>query len=102
MAGLAAPKHKQIYQTIHQGILTGAYGAGQRIPTEAELAKVFKTSRVTVARALHDLETEGYLIRRRRAGSFVRVRDSETTGLVGLVSGSGPGLPAKISNAMVN
>ncbi len=93
-------KHREVYKHIHEGILSGAYAIGQRIPTEAELASTFDTSRVTVARALRDLEMQGLLVRRRGAGSFVRSPDKATGALFGLVTGNTPGLLAKISDAM--
>jgi DNA-binding LacI/PurR family transcriptional regulator/DNA-binding IclR family transcriptional regulator len=66
------PKHRQIYEFIHNGILAGRYAVGDRIPTEMELADRFDATRLTVARALRDLAREGYLRRRRRVGSFVQ------------------------------
>jgi len=101
MARQIETKHREIYRHIHEGIVTGAFGAGQRIPTEMELANEFDTSRVTVARALRDLQVQGFLIRRRGAGSFVRLREQIADSLFGLVTGNTPGLLAKISDAMI-
>jgi GntR family transcriptional regulator len=60
-----------IQHEIRDGILSGTYGAGDRIPSETELARQFKTTRATVARALQELVFDGTIIRRAGAGSFV-------------------------------
>jgi len=85
-------KHREVYEHIHRGILAGEYRTGDRIPTEAQLANRFDTSRVTVARALRDLEQQGFLERRRGAGSFVRQPESTATNLIGLITGESKGI----------
>ena len=49
----------------------GEYRAGQRLPTESELVKTFDTSRVTVNRALRELQLAGFIDRRVGSGSYV-------------------------------
>jgi GntR family transcriptional regulator len=44
---------------------------GQAIPSERQLSADFGVSRLTVRAALEDLVREGYLVRRRGAGTFV-------------------------------
>jgi DNA-binding LacI/PurR family transcriptional regulator len=94
-------KYRQIYERVHGGIVGGEYAVGQRIPTEMELAQEFGASRVTVARALRDLERQGLLIRRRGAGSFV----SQVTGtggqLLALVGMDSQGLFTLLKDAIV-
>ena len=46
----------------------------------------FKTSRPTAARAMRDLENEGYLERRAGSGSFVRVPAQTRSSLIGLLT----------------
>jgi GntR family transcriptional regulator len=65
------PLYVCIQHEIRSGILSGTYGAGDRIPSESELARQFKTTRATVARALQELVFDGTIIRRVGAGSFV-------------------------------
>lgn len=85
MAQPGKPKHGQIYDYVHARIRSGRYGPGQRIPTESELAERFGVSRVTVARALRELEDEGLLQRTRATGTFVR--NAATAGqLLGLIA----------------
>ena len=50
---------------------SGEYRAGQRLPTESELVKTFDTSRVTVNRALRELQLAGFIDRRVGSGSYV-------------------------------
>jgi GntR family transcriptional regulator, arabinose operon transcriptional repressor len=64
-------KHRQIYEHIHAAILRGEYGPGDRVPTDVQWMRKFKTSRPTVARAMRDLESAGLLQRRRGAPSIV-------------------------------
>jgi DNA-binding LacI/PurR family transcriptional regulator len=85
-------KHREIYEHVHGAILAGKYGVGDRIPTEAELSARFATSRVTVARALRDLEQQGWLERRRGAGSFVRRPQGSESKLLGLITGESAGI----------
>src|SRR5512132_3057231 len=46
-------------------------GVGEAIPSERKLTVDLKVSRLTVRAALDDLVREGYLVRRRGAGTFV-------------------------------
>ncbi|RUS47500.1 LacI family DNA-binding transcriptional regulator [Cohnella sp. AR92] len=50
----------------------GKLKPGDRIPTEQEIAEQFGVSRITVIRALKDLEYRGMLVRIKRKGSFIR------------------------------
>ncbi len=69
------PKRPSLYRTIHsdivQKILSGAWSPGYRIPSEHHLADQYNCSRMTVNKALSQLAAEGYIERRRRAGSVV-------------------------------
>lgn len=66
-----APLGERIEQAIHDQIATGSWRAGDRIPNEMELVKQFGASRATVNKALSSLAASGFLVRRRKAGSFV-------------------------------
>ena len=56
----SAPKYRQIYDSLKQAIALGEYRAGQRLPTESDLVKSFEASRVTVNRALRELQLAGF------------------------------------------
>jgi len=66
------PKHESIRQFLMDAITSGAYNAGHRLPSEAELVKRFSTSRPTVIRALRELQSSGLIERRAGSGSYVR------------------------------
>ncbi len=85
MAGDVKAKYRRIYEEVHDAIITGRYGLGQQIPTEAELAAQYGASRPTVARALRDLEHRGYLVRRQGVGSFVGEGQRSASRLLGLI-----------------
>lgn len=65
-------KHAQVFSALKQEIQSGAWKAGHRLPSEAELVQRFGHSRITVGRALRDLQAEGLIDRRVGSGSFVR------------------------------
>lgn len=76
------PKYRAVYDALLRAIRRGEYTAGSRLPTEAELLSKFKVSRITVIRALRDLETAGLVRRRRGSGSYVEgPRQTEMAGI---------------------
>ncbi|PXW55277.1 GntR family histidine utilization transcriptional repressor [Chelatococcus asaccharovorans] len=64
--------HLRIIEDFETRILSGLWHTGFRIPTEHEIAAEYNCSRPTVAKALMLLEQKGMIMRRKRAGSFVR------------------------------
>ncbi len=94
-------KHREIYEYIHRAIMSGELAVGDRIPTEMELAGQFHASRVTVARALRELEHQGLLIRRRGAGSFVSQGRNPTGKLLAMVSADAPGQFTVVTDVIV-
>ena len=71
------PVWKQIESTLENEIAAGHYRPGDRLPTEAALARRFGVNRHTVRRALAALEEEGLLLARRGSGVFVAVETTE-------------------------
>ena len=71
---LGEAKAKQVYLILRDRILSGALGFGVKLPTENELAGRYSVSRVTVRRALGELERERFIERRRSAGTRVIYR----------------------------
>ena len=67
------PKHERVRQSLAEGIASGRYEPGQRLPSESELVKTFGASRPTVNRALRELQLAGIIERRAGSGSYVRV-----------------------------
>lgn len=72
------PKHRQVYDALVQQITGGRMRAGQRLPSEADLVRRFGSSRITVGRALRDLQTAGLVERRAGSGTFVRAPRAAT------------------------
>jgi len=66
------PKHRQVYGALERGILSGRWKGGERLPSEAELVRQFAASRITVGRAVRDLQLAGLVDRRAGSGTFVR------------------------------
>ena len=71
------PKYQQIVDHLKESIAAGKYVAGQKLPSEHELVKTFETSRVTVNRALRELQLTGLIGRRAGSGSYVSPSSSK-------------------------
>jgi GntR family transcriptional regulator, arabinose operon transcriptional repressor len=74
---LEGPKYRRIFETLREGILSGAYPTGGRLPSESALVKTFGASRLTVNRALRELQSAGAIERRVGSGSYVRQSTSQ-------------------------
>ncbi len=79
------PKHRQIREILQKSILSGEYEPGRKLPSEAELVKRFGASRITVGRALRDLQQKGMVERRAGSGTYVKNRPSDGGLLLGLL-----------------
>ncbi len=62
---------RQIAESLRVQIEEGSWRPGDRLPSEAELAQRWGVSRMTVQRAMHELQRLGLVHRRRRAGTVV-------------------------------
>lgn len=65
------PLWSSIAATLRGEINAGQYGPGDRLPTEAALARRFGVNRHTVRHALSGLVEDGTITTRRGAGAFV-------------------------------
>jgi DNA-binding LacI/PurR family transcriptional regulator len=65
------PKHQHIYETVRERIVRGFFRPGERMPPDIDLVKEFGVSRPTVAKALQELERNGFVQRKAGAGTFV-------------------------------
>lgn len=66
-----APLYHQLYVVVKRKIEGGDLRQGMLLPAEKEIAAYFNISRITVKRALDDLEAEGYVSRHRGRGTHV-------------------------------
>lgn len=69
--GLGQPAHVRICDRIRTAITSGALALNARLPSSRTLAKDLGLARNTVDWALGQLAADGYIVRRRGAGSFV-------------------------------
>ena len=65
------PLYHQVEQVIRHRIATREYGSGLQIPSEHELGRELKVSRVTIREALRELVRENLLIKVQGKGTFV-------------------------------
>lgn len=66
------PLYHQIANDLRERIVSGAWAAGRRLPSEAELTQLYGASRITIRQALANLADEGLVSREPGRGSFVR------------------------------
>lgn len=69
---IKVPLHYQIYLDILKQIQTGQLKAGEKIPSETELERIYKVSRITVRSAVEMLAQEGMVEKNRgKRGTIV-------------------------------
>jgi GntR family transcriptional regulator of arabinose operon len=71
-----ARKYEQIYRAIEHDIQSGRWKQGDRLPSEAQLVRHFGASRITVGRAVRDLQRAGLVERRAGSGTYVKRAES--------------------------
>lgn len=70
---IPSPRYHQVYVSLRTWVRDGTYRAGDQIPTEPELCRMFDVSRITVRKAIEDLAREGWLVRQQGKGTFVQL-----------------------------
>lgn len=68
------PLYLQLCHRIRLAVDAGAFGPGDALPAERDLAVQCGVSRVTVRRAIDELVREGLLLQRQGAGTFIARR----------------------------
>jgi GntR family transcriptional regulator, arabinose operon transcriptional repressor len=79
------PRHRQVYGALERGIRSGRWKLGDRLPSEAQLVRDFATSRITVGRAVRDLQLAGLVERHAGSGTFVRASRGPASHSFGLL-----------------
>lgn len=64
---------EEVFQQLKEAILSGEFKAGEKLPSERELAEQFQVSRVAIREAIRTLENAGFVTIRQGAtgGAFV-------------------------------
>jgi GntR family transcriptional regulator, arabinose operon transcriptional repressor len=66
------PKYRRIFEQLTRDVLSGRYAPGDKFPSEAALVQRFGASRITVGRAVRELQQHGMVDRVAGSGTFVR------------------------------
>ncbi|HEX6031024.1 MAG TPA: GntR family transcriptional regulator, partial [Tepidiformaceae bacterium] len=65
------PAYQRLAEAIREGILSGRFRPGEKLPPTRSLATALKLARNTVLEAYEQLTAEGYLAARHGSGTFV-------------------------------
>ena len=66
------PLYYRVSRTLEQRVRDHRYKVGDRLPSEDDLCREFRASRITIRQAMGRLVEQGLIVRRRGSGSFVR------------------------------
>ncbi len=80
-----APKYRQVYEDLLSSIQAGIFQPGDRLPSEAELGERYQTSRITIAKAVNELQLQGLVSRRAGSGTHVLLPPAASGHLFGLL-----------------
>ena len=78
-------KYRRVFEHLLSSIQSGQLKPGDRLPSEAELGKLFDASRITVAKAVLELQRMGLVTRRPGAGTHVQGRQHSSGHTFGLL-----------------
>lgn len=67
----AIPLYQQVGAILQGEIKRGVYLNGDKIPSEPELCDLFAVSRITIRKAIEDLQEQGLLVKKRGKGTYV-------------------------------
>lgn len=74
-------QYEQISAELIREIETGQLSIGSKLPSEKELCEQYGVSRITIRKALAELETSEYIEKRQGQGSFVKSQDPNDLGI---------------------
>lgn len=75
------PPYQQVAAALRASILTRKFTPGDKLPSQADLAKHYGVARMTVQQALRILKDEGLVSSRQGSGMFVREKTARPVGL---------------------
>lgn len=64
---------EQVFAQLRQGVIEGEWRAGEKLPSENELADSFGVSRVTIRHAIHNLVALGLAETRPGGGTYIKL-----------------------------
>lgn len=79
------PKYRIVSESLKEAITSGAYGPGARLPSEAQLVRRFNASRMTIVKAVKELQQLGLVERRMGSGTYVTKSAPEESYRFGLL-----------------
>lgn len=71
-SGTDKPRYQALFESLKADILSGRYAPGQKLPSEAALVTRSGASRITVGRAVRELQNLGLVDRVAGSGTYVR------------------------------
>ncbi len=80
------PKYMYIKLALVNKIQTGELPVGIKLPTEKEMCSAYACSRLTVRKALEELQREGYINKVQGLGTFVKERNPQKQDLSSITS----------------
>lgn len=80
------PKYMYIKLSLTNKIKTGELPIGAKLPTEKEMCVAYACSRLTVRKALEELDREGYINKVQGLGTFVKERNPHKQDLSSITS----------------
>ncbi|MBR4289655.1 MAG: GntR family transcriptional regulator [Oscillospiraceae bacterium] len=80
------PKYMYIKLVLINKIQTGELSVGVKLPTEKEMCAAYDCSRLTVRKALEELQREGYINKVQGLGTFVKERNPQKQDLSTITS----------------
>jgi DNA-binding LacI/PurR family transcriptional regulator len=84
-SAVGQPKYRLIFESLKEAILSGEYTQGGRLPSETDLVRRFGVSRMTIVKAIKELQQLGLVVRRVGSGTYVSHRAAETNLHFGLL-----------------
>jgi GntR family transcriptional regulator of arabinose operon len=79
------PKYRLIFESLKESVLSGEYAQGTRLPSETELVRRFGVSRMTIVKAVKELQQLGLVVRRVGSGTYASSRSIMENRLFGLL-----------------
>src|SRR3984885_6204468 len=79
------PKYRLIFEALKESILSGEYGHGARLPSETDLVRRFGVSRMTIVKAIKELQNLGLVVRRVGSGTYASSPTEQESRLFGLL-----------------